>query len=333
MVAASSGAKSKDEAPLRHLRQRPQFVMTSPAAAIPTRPDTLDRTAAALTVLLCASWGLYQASVKIAVAGVSPVMQTGLRCVGATALLLLWCWLRGIPLWRRDGTLWWGLAIGLMFAFEFVLIYWGFALTTVGRGVLCLYAAPFVVAIGAHFFAGERLTPLKIAGLLAAFGGLLVVFRNSLGGPLGAGLAGDLMLLGAAVVWGATTVTIKASPLARISAEKILFYQLGISALVQPPLSVLLGEPGVFDPTPLVLIAVAYQTVLIAFASYLTWFWLITRYPASHLSAFTFLTPVFAIAFGWLLLDEPITAELIVAAGLIAVGIYAVNRPARTAAT
>jgi drug/metabolite transporter (DMT)-like permease len=284
-----------------------------------------------MVVLLCASWGLYQASVKIATAGISPVMQTGLRCVGATLLLMLWCRLRGVALWQRDGTLWLGLAAGFMFAFEFVLIYWGFALTSVGRGVLCLYAAPFVVAIGAHFFAGERLTWLKAGGLLAAFGGLLVVFRDSLGGPVGEGLAGDLMLLAAAVVWGATTVMIKGSRLARISAEKILFYQLGISALVQPPLSVVLGEPGVFDPTPVVLIAVAYQTVLIAFVSYLAWFWLITRYPASHLSAFTFLTPVFAIFFGWLLLDEPITAELIAAAALVAVGIYAVNRPARAA--
>jgi drug/metabolite transporter (DMT)-like permease len=124
---------------------------------------------------------------------------------------------------------------------------------------------------------------------------------------------------------------IKASPLAGIRAEKILFYQLGVSALTQAPLSLLLGEPGVFDPTPVVLLSVIYQTVLIAFASYLAWFWMITRYPASHLSAFTFLTPVFAMAFGWLLLDEPVTARLLAAGALIAAGIYAVNRPARAA--
>lgn len=282
-----------------------------------------------MVVLLCASWGLYQASVKIANAGISPVMQTGLRCIGATALLLLWCRLRGIPLWRRDGTLWWGLAAGLMFAGEFVLIYWGFSLTSVGRGVLCLYAAPFVVAIGAHFFAGERLTWLKVGGLLAAFGGLVVVFGDGLGHVTRAGLAGDAMLLAAAVIWGATTVMIKASPLAGIRAEKILFYQLGVSAAVQAPLSLLLGEPGVFDPTPIVLLAFAYQTVLIAFVSYLAWFWMITTYPAGQLSAFTFLAPVFAMAFGWLLLDEPVTPQLLFAGALIAAGIYAVNRPAR----
>lgn len=285
-----------------------------------------------MVVLLCASWGLYQASVKVANAGISPVMQTGLRCVGATALLLLWSWQRGIPLWRRDGTLGWGIAAGLMFAVEFVLIYWGFALTSVGRGVLCLYAAPFVVAVGAHFFAAERLTWIKVAGLLAAFGGLVVVFGDGLAQTARGALAGDVMLLAAAVIWGATTVMIKASPLAGIRAEKILFYQLGVSALVQPPLSLLLGEPGVFNPTPVVLLAFAYQTVLIAFVSYLAWFWMITRYPASHLSAFTFLTPIFAMSFGWLLLDEPVAPQLLLAGALIAVGIYAVNRPVRTQA-
>ena len=60
--------------------------------------------------------------------------------------------------------------------------------------------------------------------------------------------------------------------------------------------------------------------------SYLAWFWLLTRYPASHLHAYTFWTPLFGLAAGWLLLGEPVTPALLLAMACVAVGIYLVNR-------
>jgi drug/metabolite transporter (DMT)-like permease len=288
----------------------------------------LDRAAALTLLLVCAIWGLNQVAVKVANAGISPVAQVALRSVGSTILVLAWSRARGVRLATRDGTLGYGVAAGLLFAAEFLLIYWGLTLTTASRGVVFVYTAPFVVAIGAHLFVpGDRLTRPKLAGLLAAFGGLVIAFADGLRLPSHRELLGDLLCLAAAILWGATTVLIKASPLVRIRAEKTLLYQLGISALVLPPVSLLLGEPGVFGPTPLVLSALAYQTVVVAFASYVTWFWLITKYPASSLAAFSFLTPVFGVIFGALLLREPVGPALIAAVTLLAVGIYLVNRP------
>jgi drug/metabolite transporter (DMT)-like permease len=280
-------------------------------------------------VLLCAVWGLNQVAIKVAVGGISPIFQAGLRSIGAGILVLAWVWLRGIPLGARDGTLVAGVAAGLLFAIEFVLIYVGFTYTTASRGVLFLYTTPFVVALGAHvFIPADRLTRRKTIGLLAAFCGLLVAFADGMRLPSWRELIGDSLCLGGAVLWGATIVLVKASPLARVSAEKTLLYQLGISALVLPPAALLVGEPGIFHPTPLVLAALAYQIAIVASASYVAFLWLMTRYPASHLSAFSFLTPVLGVAFGALLLGEPLTPALAVAVTLIAAGIYLVNRPA-----
>jgi drug/metabolite transporter (DMT)-like permease len=288
----------------------------------------LDRAAALILLLVCATWGLNQVAIKVTNAGISPVLQAGLRSVGSAILVLIWSRLRGVPLAARDGTLGYGVAAGLLFTVEFVLIYWGLALTTASRGVIFIYTAPFVVAVGAHLFVpGDRLTRLKLVGLLAAFGGLVIAFSEGLRLPSHRELLGDLLCLAAAVLWGATTVLIKASPLAETRAEKTLLYQLGVSALTLPVASLLLGEPGVFRPTPLVLSAFAYQTVVVAFASYVIWFWLITKYPASSLAAFSFLTPVFGVMFGGLLLGEPITPALAASVALLAVGIYLVNRP------
>ena len=63
-----------------------------------------------------------------------------------------------------------------------------------------------------------------------------------------------------------------------------------------------------------------------AFASYLAWMWMLGRYPATKISAFVFLTPMFALLFGALWLHEPLTPSLLTALALVAVGIVLVNR-------
>lgn len=302
--------------------------MTSEPAALPRARERLDAGAAATMVLLCALWGLNQIAVKVANTGISPVLQGGLRSIGAALLVLLWARARGVRLGERDGTLVPGVAAGLLFAIEFALLYWGLAFTTASRGVVFLYTTPFIVAVGAHFFVpGDRLTRMKALGLAAAFAGLALAFADSLRLPSQRELVGDLLCLGAAVFWGATTILIKASPLVRAPPEKTLLYQLGVSALAMPIGSALLGEPGIVAPTLPVLAALAYQTVIVAFASYVAWFWLVAHYPASRLAAFSFLAPVFGVFFGAALLGESAGPPLLLAVALIAAGIWLVNRP------
>ena len=289
----------------------------------------LDRLAIGLMVVLCAIWGLQQVAIKIANAGISPIWQAGLRSLGATAVITLWALVRGVRLFERDRTLWPGLAVGLMFAGEFALIFIGLEYTPASRGVIFLYTAPFLVALGARWFLpGERLRASQWWGMGLAFVGVVLLFGEHLWQTDDQAWRGDLMILGGSVLWAATTLTIKASALARSSAEKMLLYQLAISALLLPLLSLALGEPGVFAPSALVWANVAFQAVIVAGISYLAWFWLIRHYPATRLSSFSFLTPVMGVLMGGFILDEPLTAMVFTALFLVGTGIWIANRPA-----
>ncbi|ENO81837.1 DMT family transporter [Thauera mechernichensis] len=288
----------------------------------------LDRLAIGMMVLFCTIWGVQQVAIKLASTGISPVWQAGLRSIGATVVVLLWAHLRGVRLGERDGTLVPGVLAGLLFAAEFALIFLGLEYTTASRGVIFLYTAPFFVALGAVWLLPqEHMRRAQWVGMALAFGGILVLFGEHLFMPTDRAWIGDLMIMLAAVFWAATTLTVKASALARVSAEKTLLYQLAVSALVLPLLSVALGEPGVFAPTPLVWASLFFQTFIVAGMSYLGWFWLVRQYPATRLSSFSFLTPVMGVLAGGLLLGEAMTPAVFGALFLVGAGIWVANRP------
>jgi drug/metabolite transporter (DMT)-like permease len=289
-----------------------------------TVKDRLDTRAITLIVILSACWGFTQVTVKFANTGFQPVFQAGLRSVIACLFVLLWCWWRKVNLFERDGTLWAGLAAGVLFGVEFVFIYVGLDFTSVSRSVLFVYLMPFVVAIGAHFLLpNERLTMLKIVGMVAAFGGLVVAVSDDLSLPSRTALFGDLLCFLGAIAWGATTLVIKSTKLSTASPEKVLVYQLVVSAVMLVPLSLLFG-PLIRDITPLTVTAVLYQGIIVVAISYLVWFWLLRHYPAGDLSTFSFLTPVFGLLFGALILSEPVGPKLLFALALLAIGLFMV---------
>ena len=294
------------------------------------RHQHLDAQAALLLVLLCALWGFNQVTIKLAIAGISPVMQAGLRSVIAVAVLLVWMRMRGISLLDSDRAWLPGLAAGLMFALEFAMLYYGLQFTSASRAIVFLYMAPFVVTLGMHWLVpAERLNWIQNTGMLLAFAGVVVIFSENITGAGGQTWIGDLLAFGAAVFWGLTTLTVRLTRLAHIPASRTLFYQLAVSALILPPVSMAMGEPGVFNLTPLVLACLLFQGVVVAFASYMAWFWLIGRYPVSILSGYTFVAPVFGVIAGVMVLGEPVTGELIAGAVLVAAGIYMVNKRRR----
>ena len=294
------------------------------------RKSRLDALSMGLMLLFSALWGFNQVAVKVANASFSPLFQSGLRSGVAGLMIWAWCAARGIGLLGRDGSFGPGVLAGLMFAGEFGLIYWGLDFTTASRGVLFVYTAPFVVAAGMHWLVpAERLTLVQIGGLVCAFAGVFAAFAEGLHGGGGRRWIGDGMMLAAAILWGATTVLVRTSVLARITPEKTLLYQLGVSAICLLAAAAILGEPGPTDPTALGVVSLVWQIVVVAFGSYLGWFWLMLRYPATGLSAFTFLTPLFGMLFGAGLLGEQVGPFLIAALILVALGLWLVNRRKR----
>lgn len=277
-------------------------------------------------LVLCALWGFQQVAIKLAAADVSLVMQGAIRSAIATALVLAWARAKGIALFGHDGTLGPGILAGLLFGGEFALIYAGLAYTTASRMVVFIYLAPPLTALGlALFVPGEKLGVLQWSGIALAFAGIAFAFREGLETGARSTWIGDAFGALAALGWAATTVLIRATRLSGVSATKTLLYQLGVSAVVLLPVSLAIGEPGVVRVTPVALASLAYQSIVVAFASYLVWFWLLTRYLASRLSVFSFAAPLFGVAFGHFVLHEPLTPAFLAAALMVGAGIALVN--------
>jgi drug/metabolite transporter (DMT)-like permease len=290
-----------------------------------TRP--LDTAAVAITVMLCLSWGFNQVSVKLAIHDIPPLLQGTIRSVGATLLVVLWCKARGLKLFARDGSLWAGIATGFFFGIEFILIFQGLAYTTATRAILFIYLAPFFVVLGARvFLPADRFSAPQWLGLALSFAGMLVAFGVPTPALDPRQFLGDVMMVGAALAWAATTLIIKTSALNRISSEKVMLYQLVVSAPMLGVLAWATGEHLVHVPSALALGALAYQTVWVVSLTYVLWFALIVRYSASRLSVFSFLTPLFGVAAGHIVLGEPLTPAFAAAAGFVALGLVLVNR-------
>ena len=301
-----------------------------------TRKEHLDGLAVSLLLGCCLFWGFQQVLVKATIPELPPVFQAAIRFTGATLLLWLWCLWRGVQLFERDQSLWPGLLAGVLFALEFACLYIGLQFSAASRLTVFLYTAPFWVAVLLPLWvSSEKLRPVQWSGLLFAFVAVVFALREGLDAANAAEQwKGDLLALAAGMFWGLTTVVIRSTRLGRVSPEKLLFYQVAVSAMTLPVLSLGLNERWVWHFSAFAVTSLAVQTGVGAFASYLAWMWMLGRYPATQISSFVFLTPVFALLFGALWLQEPVTVNLIAALSLVAVGIVLVNRkPAFSPAT
>ncbi|MES2385165.1 MAG: DMT family transporter [Pseudomonadota bacterium] len=291
------------------------------------RKTHLDTLAISLLLACCLFWGFQQVLVKATLAEVAPAFQAAIRFAGATVLLLVWCAWRGIRLFGADGSLRAGLLAGSLFAAEFACLYLGLQYTSASRLTVFLYTSPFwVAALLPIWVKSEKLRPVQWAGLACAFAAVVFALRDGFSAGAASTWIGDVMALVAGMLWGLTTVVIRASSLARVSPEKLLLYQIAVSTAVLPLVSLGLGERWSWDFSAFAATSLLLQTVVGAFASYLAWMWMLGRYPATKISVFVFLTPLFALLFGVVWLNEAATPSLLAALVLVALGIVLVNR-------
>ena len=278
-------------------------------------------------LIIAMTWGSNMAFVKLATRDVAPLFMAGFRSLVAAICLYVWMKAKGMDLFPSRIIALHGVVAGLLFGAEFGLMFIGLKFTLASRGYVILYIAPFVTAIGAHFFLdGDRFNLWKACGLMLAFGGLVVLFLKNLGTFSFEALPGDLLFLIAGVLWGATTVYVKKYLAQRADPLQILFYQLFFSAPFLIALSLTLEHPVVSGFSLLTGFSLFYQCIIVAFLSYLAWFVLISRYPVSLLHAFAFFTPVFGVIFsGVLILGEAIGPNLILALIMVSLGMILVN--------
>jgi drug/metabolite transporter (DMT)-like permease len=296
---------------------------------VPDRHPHLDRLAIVLVVACSFLWGLNQVAVKGIVQEVPPLVQATIRSLLGAVLVLAWALARGIPMWRRDGTLAGGLIAGALFGGEFACVFLGLQYTTASRMIVFIYIAPFIVALGMPFISrAERLAAHQVGGLLLAFSGVALAFAEGFTQPAAGPLQwlGDTLGVVAAVLWGATTLAIRATPLASAAPEKTLVYQLGVSGVLLLAGSLVHGDAWTAALSATAWASLGYQSVVVVFVSYLVWFWLVRHYQATQLSAFTLLTPVFGLMLGVFVLGEPVTVRLVAALTGVVAGIALVNR-------
>ena len=296
---------------------------------MPERKTHIDALAGGLLVVCCFLWGLNQVAAKAILPEVPALWQAALRSTGAAVLVWVWARQRGIALFVRDGTLPGGLVAGALFAAEFFCIFVGLQYTTASRMVVFIYISPFVVALGMPLIArSERLTWPQTAGLVVAFAGVASAYAEGFSNPDADARQwiGDGLGVLAGILWGTTTLAIRGSALNHATAEKTLLYQLAVSGALLLLAALLSGDPLPMRLSALAWGSMAFQVVIVSFASYLLWFWLIRHYPATRLASFTMLTPVFGLLLGAWLLAEPVTARLLLALVTVAAGIYLVNQ-------
>jgi drug/metabolite transporter (DMT)-like permease len=299
--------------------------------------------ALALTVILacCATWGVAQVAAKVTLTEVPPLLQSGVRSLGAALLLLAWSRARGLQLGRpadappgRSPTRGPGLLAGLLFALEFGCIFVGLQYTTASRMVVFLYLAPFVVALGMPLIArNERLSAGQAAGLVLAFSGVVWAFAEGFTRPAAGPLQwlGDALGIAGALLWGLTTLLVRGTRLSSALPEKTLMYQLLVSGVALTAASVVSSEVWPRALSLQVSLLMLFQIAVVTFGSYLAWFWLVRHYPATRVSAFTLLTPLFGLLAGVLLLGDPLTLRLLVALAAVCAGIALVNLATRPA--
>jgi drug/metabolite transporter (DMT)-like permease len=288
---------------------------------------SLDRVALALMLLCCASWGVQQVLAKLALAEVPPVTQAAIRSIGGTLIIGAWCCWRDPSIFKRDGTMWPGIATGMVFALEFLSLFLGLQWTSASRAALFLYTAPFFVALGAAFvLPQERLRSSQWVGLALSFIGVAIALGVSRqqGFPT---VIGDVLALVAGALWAALTLIVKATRLRAAPAAKVLLYQLFVSAVMLVAVALAMGEkmPSRLSFVPAA--SLLYQSVWVAGFTYLVWYWLLRRYHSGEISAFTFVTPLIGVLAGYFLLGDALDAGLIVAVALVLGGIILVNRP------
>lgn len=267
----------------------------------------LDRRAVVLMLLLCFTWGLQSVLLKATAADMPPLLQLALRSAAAAVLVGVLVAVRGDHRAAETGSWRPGIVVGLLFGAEFLLVGEGLRHTSASHMVVFLYTAPVFAALGLHWrLPAEHLAPLQWVGIALAFAGLCIAFfgRDATATAMSAQMLwGDLLGLMAGALWGATTVAVRCTRLSSAPAAVTLLYQLVGGAVVMG-LAAVAGDQTHFVLTPAVWWNLAFQTVVVAFVSYLVWFWLLRHYLASRLGVFSFLTPLFGVVLGAWLLNE-----------------------------
>jgi len=296
--------------------------------AMDTR-KALDGQAFGIMIVLCIVWGLQQVALKATANDISPLLQVSIRSGVAALLVGLVMIARKERIALASGLWRPGIVVGILFASEYLFVGEALRYTSAAHTAVFLYTAPIFAALGLHWkMPSERLEPIQWLGITVAFVGIVTAFlgRGSMASfsNLSATMRGDLLALAAGASYGATGVVIRCTKLSRAPATETLLYQLLGAFVLLFIVAATSGQMSI-NPTPSAWGGLLFQTLIVSFASFLVWFWLLRQYLASRLGVLSFMTPIFGVALGGWLLNESIDSTFLIGALMVLAGIGLVS--------
>jgi drug/metabolite transporter (DMT)-like permease len=280
--------------------------------------------AAVFTVCLCVLFGANAVAIKISLSGLGVFTTAGLRFSMASAAIFLWARITGRSFKIESGQVCQLLIISMVFTVQLSLFYLGLSKSNASRGTLMLNLQPFFTLFLAHYFIpGDRITKRKILGILLGFAGVVFVFFEKKGVTADFKV-GDLIILFAAFLWSCSAVYTK-----RIIHAFKPFHLVLYPMIFSAPLFFL--EGFVWDTAMIahvdtkVFCALLYQGLVTASFCFVAWLTLLKKYGAVALHSFIFIMPVSGVVLGGLVLDEPITVNILIALLFVVAGILFIN--------
>jgi len=288
-------------------------------------PRVPERVAVAAAIFYIFLWASAYVPSKIAAVESPPFWFLAARFLTAGALLVLLALAlrRPFPATLRAWLV--VLALGVLAnALYLGLTYTALRHMSAGIGAIVASTNPLVLALIAPAVLHERLGPAKLAGLLLGFGGVVWMVVARSGTP--SALPLDVALAFAGVLAGvASTILFKRAAGGESLLVVTALQMVGAGLVMIPAAWLLSGAPHVLV-TPALLASFAYLVLVLSVGASLIWFWLLTHGEASVVSAYYYLTPVFGLALGALLLHEPVKPSDLVGLLAIASGIALVQR-------
>ena len=286
---------------------------------------SIDGVAASFLIVFSILLGLNQVCVKLVNVGMHPVFQVALRSTLAIIPILLYCYFTKKKIIISDGSFIPGVIAGILFAVEFIFLFTALDYSTVTRVSLIFYTMPVWLTLSAHFLIdNDKLSLKKIIGLALAVFGLILAIYEPNGEYNEKQFFGDLYSLLASFCWAAIAIMLKTTRLNKSIPETQLLYQLIVSGIILLPISFLFND-FIRDMNINLILIFLFQVTIIMCLGFIGWLWVMSRYSASSTSSFAFLTPIFGVLFGWLIMDDNINLQIYFSLFLTCMGIYMIN--------
>lgn len=283
----------------------------------------------AILGVLALVWGASFLFIKLGVATIPPLTFVFFRVTIAAALLygvLRW---QGLKL-PRERSLWGGLAfVGFInAALPYTMYAWGERqMGANASGLASIYNAttPLWTIMFAQFFVrSERLTPIRSVGVLIGFSGVVFLFYNAIGNISSTDTLGQLVCLIAASCYGVGTLFVRRK-FGDLPALIPAFGQMIMGAAWLLPIVVVVDSPDWQVPSLTSVGALLGLAILGTGVAQILYFALVKQVGATRTSQVTYLLPLFAIFWGWLVLNEPLRADMLIGLGVILLGVIVVN--------